>query len=49
MHVIDAVLLPPSLAKVRQHVDQTIAAIAAGNPDFSTLVAALQRPVSSAS
>ena len=42
VHVIDAVLLPPSLAGA-QRSSQTIAAIAAGNPDFSTLVAALAR------
>ena len=43
VHVIDAVILPPSLAKAASTSDQTIAAIAAGNPDFSTLVAALKR------
>lgn len=43
VHVIDAVLLPPSVAKSASTSDQTIAAIAAGNPDFSTLVAALQK------
>ena len=43
VHVIDAVILPPSLAKPASTSDQTIAAIAAGNPDFSTLVAALSR------
>ena len=43
VHVIDAVILPPSLAKSASTSDQTIAAIAAGNPDFSTLVAALSR------
>ena len=43
VHVIDAVILPPSLAKAASTSDQTIAAIAAGNPDFSTLVAALQK------
>ena len=43
VHVIDAVILPPSLAKAASTADQTIAAIAAGNPDFSTLVAALGR------
>jgi uncharacterized surface protein with fasciclin (FAS1) repeats len=43
VHVIDAVILPPSLAKAASTSDQTIAAIAAGNPDFSTLVAALSR------
>jgi uncharacterized surface protein with fasciclin (FAS1) repeats len=42
VHVIDAVLLPPSLAGA-QRSSQTIAAIAAGNPNFSTLVAALAR------
>jgi uncharacterized surface protein with fasciclin (FAS1) repeats len=43
VHVIDAVLLPPGLAKSASSSQQTIAAIAAGNPDFSTLVAALKR------
>jgi len=43
VHVIDAVILPPSLAQAASTSDQTIAAIAAGNPDFSTLVAALNR------
>ena len=43
VHVIDAVLLPPGVAKSATTSDQTIAAIAAGNPDFSTLVAALQK------
>ncbi len=43
VHVIDAVILPPSVAKAASTSDQTIAAIAAGNPDFSTLVAALSR------
>jgi transforming growth factor-beta-induced protein len=43
VHVIDAVLLPPSVAQAAGTSDQTIAAIAAGNPDFSTLVAALSR------
>jgi transforming growth factor-beta-induced protein len=43
VHVIDAVLLPPSVSKSASTSDQTIAAIAVGNPDFSTLVAALQK------
>lgn len=43
VHVIDAVILPPSLAKAAGTSGQTIAAIAAGNPDFSTLVAALAK------
>jgi uncharacterized surface protein with fasciclin (FAS1) repeats len=43
VHVIDAVLLPPSVTQSAATSDQTIAAIAAGNPDFSTLVAALQK------
>ena len=43
VHVIDAVILPPSLAAAASTSSQTIAAIAAGNPDFSTLVAALSR------
>ncbi|MFO7693420.1 MAG: fasciclin domain-containing protein [Vicinamibacterales bacterium] len=43
VHVIDGVLLPPSLAASANASQQTIAAIAAGNPDFSTLVAALAR------
>ena len=42
VHVIDAVILPPSVAGA-QRSSQTIAAIAAGNPNFSTLVAALAR------
>ena len=42
VHVIDGVLLPPGLAGAERS-SQTIAAIAAGNPDFSTLVAALSR------
>ncbi len=43
VHVIDAVILPPSLAQSASTSNQTIAAIAAGNPNFSTLVAALAR------
>ena len=43
VHVIDAVILPPSLAKSAGTSNQTITAIAAGNPDFSTLVAALSK------
>jgi uncharacterized surface protein with fasciclin (FAS1) repeats len=43
VHVIDAVILPPSVAGSAAASNQTIAAIAAGNPDFSTLVAALAR------
>jgi len=43
VHVIDAVLLPPALASSSRASQPTIAAIAAGNPDFSTLVAALQK------
>jgi uncharacterized surface protein with fasciclin (FAS1) repeats len=43
VHVIDAVILPPSVAGSAAASTQTIAAIAAGNPDFSTLVAALAR------
>ena len=43
VHVIDGVLLPPSVAKSANASTQTIAAIAAGNPNFSTLVAALAR------
>jgi uncharacterized surface protein with fasciclin (FAS1) repeats len=42
VHVIDAVILPPSVAAAQRSA-QTIAAIAAGNPNFSTLVAALAR------
>jgi uncharacterized surface protein with fasciclin (FAS1) repeats len=43
VHVIDAVLLPPGVAENGRESQPTIAAIAAGNPDFSTLVAALQK------
>ena len=43
VHVIDGVLLPPGVSQSASTSDQTIAAIAAGNPDFSTLVAALQK------
>jgi uncharacterized surface protein with fasciclin (FAS1) repeats len=43
VHVIDAVILPPSVAGTAAASNQTIAAIASGNPDFSTLVAALAR------
>ena len=43
VHVIDGVLLPPSVAASANASSQTIAAIAAGNPNFSTLVAALAR------
>ena len=43
VHVIDGVLLPPSVSKSANASTQTIAAIAAGNPNFSTLVAALAR------
>ena len=43
VHVIDAVILPPSVAQSASTSNQTIAAIAAGNPNFSTLVAALAR------
>jgi uncharacterized surface protein with fasciclin (FAS1) repeats len=43
VHVIDAVLLPPGISQSASTSDQTIAAIAAGNPNFSTLVAALQK------
>jgi uncharacterized surface protein with fasciclin (FAS1) repeats len=43
VHVIDGVILPPSVAGIAAASNQTIAAIAAGNPDFSTLVAALAR------
>jgi len=43
VHVIDAVILPPSVAASAGASQQTIAAIAAGNPAFSTLVAALAR------
>jgi len=43
VHVIDAVILPPSVAASANASTQTIAAIAAGNPNFSTLVAALAR------
>lgn len=39
IHVIDAVLLPPSMAMM--DAPGTIAEIAAGNPEFSTLVTAL--------
>jgi uncharacterized surface protein with fasciclin (FAS1) repeats len=40
IHVIDAVLLPPAEAAMTE--DMSIAAIVAGNADFSTLLAALQ-------
>ena len=43
VHVIDGVLLPPGVAKTGRESQPTIAAIAAGNPDFSTLVAALRK------
>jgi uncharacterized surface protein with fasciclin (FAS1) repeats len=43
VHIIDAVILPPSVAASASASQQTIAAIAAGNPDFSTLVAALSK------
>jgi len=43
VHVIDAVMLPPSLAESTSTARPTIAGIAASNPDFSTLVAALSR------
>ena len=43
VHVIDAVMLPPGVAKSGRESQPTIAAIAAGNPDFSTLVMALQK------
>ena len=42
IHVLAAVMLPPGIAQAGA-AQQTIAAIAAGNPDFSTLVAALQK------
>jgi uncharacterized surface protein with fasciclin (FAS1) repeats len=42
IHVLSAVMLPPGIAPAGAS-QQTIAAIAAGNPDFSTLVAALQK------
>ncbi len=43
IHVIDAVILPPSMTEAAEMAEPTmsIAEIAAGNPDFSTLVAAL--------
>jgi transforming growth factor-beta-induced protein len=45
VHVIDAVILPPGVRGQAAPAPamQTIAAIAASNPDFSTLVAALAR------
>jgi transforming growth factor-beta-induced protein len=43
VHVIDAVILPPGVAPAVPAASPTIAAIAAGNPDFSTLVAALAK------
>lgn len=42
IHVLGSVMLPPALAQNKTSV-LTIAAIAAGNPDFSTLVAALAK------
>lgn len=42
VHVIDSVLLPPAKETAAAEKKQTIAEIAAGNQDFSTLVAALQ-------
>jgi len=42
IHVLSAVMLPPAVAQATAS-QQTIAAIAAGNPDFSTLVAALKK------
>jgi len=42
IHVLGGVMLPPALAQNKTSV-LTIAAIAAGNPEFSTLVAALSK------
>ncbi len=43
VHVIDAVILPPGVGPTPAAATPTIAAIAAGNPAFSTLVSALAK------